>query len=237
MIKEDSNITNKVFLVSGATGSIGTELTILLSKQKAHIILMGRDIDKLTNLYDECIKYTDNIHIMQFDLLYANPDNYQALYETINNEFGKIDVFINLAAVWGNFAPVYNYDLKSWYEVMQTNLNSTFMLSQTLMSLLKKSTKPQIVYTTTEQICKNYTGALRVANDGLISLMDSIETECQNTINLTVSRISPEPVDSKLYRKNFPGTITPKLKPIDIANQILDSISTCQSISMEEIIN
>ncbi|MBT4963884.1 MAG: SDR family NAD(P)-dependent oxidoreductase [Francisellaceae bacterium] len=217
-----------MFLVSGSTGEIGRHTCQQLAKHNANLIIMGRNIDELNLLYDACIQPNNSVHIMQFDFLSATPDDYENLAQVIQQEYQHLNAFINLAATWGSFSPIAHYNVQKWYEVLQINLNAVFMLIQAILPILQLSHSPQIIYPVIDNICKNYIGALGVANAGIEQLMSILKNEHKNSMNLKITKLQPGPINSALYRKGFPGIKTPEQTGEKIAKDILMEIFTHQ---------
>lgn len=55
------NIGQRYILITGATDGIGKEVALCLAKKKKKLIIMGRNIEKLTKTKEEILKYTECI--------------------------------------------------------------------------------------------------------------------------------------------------------------------------------
>jgi short-subunit dehydrogenase len=65
------NFRDKICWITGASSGIGKELSILLAKEGAKLLLSGSNVDLLTSVRDECLMYTNFCTIIPFDL--SNP--------------------------------------------------------------------------------------------------------------------------------------------------------------------
>ena len=54
--------------------------------------------------------------------------------------------------------------------------------------------------------------------------MQMLEDECRDTMNLTINKVALKKVDSKLYRKHFPGITPPQRGVKDAASDIYHSL-------------
>lgn len=65
------NFREKLCWITGASSGIGKELSLLLAKEGAKLILSGSNVDLLNSVRDECIKHTNFCTVVPFDL--SNP--------------------------------------------------------------------------------------------------------------------------------------------------------------------
>jgi NAD(P)-dependent dehydrogenase (short-subunit alcohol dehydrogenase family) len=84
-IKTNYQITNgelngKTILVTGANRGFGRAMTLDLAKAGASVIMLGRDLGSLEQVYDEVVdaKYQEPI-LYPFDLEGATPEHYEQL--------------------------------------------------------------------------------------------------------------------------------------------------------------
>ena len=92
-------LTNKVILISGAAGLIGSEITDALASAGAKIILLDiSPINKILKLENK-IKKKYKTKITSFSCDITSEENTQKCIHKIIKNFGRIDVLINLAAI------------------------------------------------------------------------------------------------------------------------------------------
>ncbi len=197
-------LTNKILLITGASDGIGKSITRLAAAEGATVILHGKSLPKLEHLYDEI---TNAGHpeplIYPLDLEKATPQNFQEMHDAIEKEFGQLDGLINNAGWVGVSCPVDQYDIKLWHQVMQVNLNATFMLTRACLGLLHKAPKASIIFTTDNKHTA-YWGAYGVAKAGALAFMQILADELENT-SVRVNAIDPGPVRTTLRTRAYPG--------------------------------
>ena len=117
-----SNLNNKVIIVTGGAGLIGTEIVKRLKRDGADVI--NAEISLPTN-------YEKNIFCCDITSL----DSINQLVEFTINKFGRIDGLVNNAYPttkdWGKKFEEISYD--SWKQNVDMQLNSTFYLSQQVL--------------------------------------------------------------------------------------------------------
>ena len=99
----DDLLRGRVILITGATAGIGRALAVHAAEHGAQVILHGRDVKKLEELYDE-IEALDGAprpSIAVMDLATADDNAYRTLAESLTEEFGRLDGLVNNASMLG----------------------------------------------------------------------------------------------------------------------------------------
>jgi NAD(P)-dependent dehydrogenase (short-subunit alcohol dehydrogenase family) len=202
-----NSLADKIILVTGASKGIGKSISIEYARHGATVILLARNIKALSSTYDEITKknYTQPA-IYPFNLATASADNFFELANIIKQNFGRLDGVLLNAGIVGSLAPIEYYSIEQWYQVMQLNLNSSFLLIQALLPLLKQSDTTSVIFTVADQITRSQAnwGAYAVACNGILSLMQILADEFANR-NLRFNAINPGKVDTSLRDKIYPG--------------------------------
>ncbi len=145
-------LSGRIILISGAYGGIGRVLSKGFAARGATVILLGRNIRTLTELYDEIEAAGYPIPaIYPMDLATATTQDFQTLEETLEKNFGRLDGLIHNAALLGSLTPLEYYPLEQWHQVMQVNVHSAFLLSQATLPLLKRSDQATIIFSNTAE--------------------------------------------------------------------------------------
>ncbi len=106
----------------------------------ATVLLLGKTEGNLNQLYDE-IEAAGHPQpvVIPFNLETALPHQYDELAATIEAEFGRLDGLLHNAAIIGPRTPLEQLSGDNFMRVMQVNVNAMFMLTSTLLPLLKLS--------------------------------------------------------------------------------------------------
>ena len=158
---EQSILSGKVVLVTGALGGIGSEVSLAYARHGATIILLDKNIAQLEKLYDVILQESGiEPAIFPVDFKGAVADDYQQLAQTIKETFGRLDGLVHCAADVGQLAPIANQDIKQWAETLQVNLTAAFLLTHACLPLLQNTEQQSfIIFTTDSQHDKAYRGA------------------------------------------------------------------------------
>lgn len=201
-------LNNKVILITGATRGIGRSVAKHLAAHGAQVILLGRTIKDLEILHDEIIQDRKlQPALYPFNLCSATLEDYDDLRRTIEAKFGRLDGLIHCAGILGALSPLDHYNIQTWYQVLQVNLNSAFILTQASMPLLKKAAQASIVFTLADVATtpKANWGAYAVANSGCHSMVQMLAQECSNITNVRVNGIQPSKVRTALRAAAYPA--------------------------------
>ena len=130
---------NKMILLTGAAGGIGSAIAKLLSEQGAILLLVGRDSNKLKELKAAL----GEKHItIQADI--ASESGRACIAEACKKLDQGLDVLINNAGV-GQFDLFGQMTEEKISQIININLTSTLLLTQVLLPTLQKQKKAQII--------------------------------------------------------------------------------------------
>jgi len=194
-------LKDKVILVTGAGDGIGKAAAITFAKFGATVILLGRTVSKLEAVYDE-IEAIGGAKpaIIPLNLEGAAEKDYDDVAVSIENEFGKIDGILHNAALLGSITTLEQYEVPVWNQLMHVNVTAPFIITKTLIPLLRLSEDASVIFTSSSVGRKGraFWGAYAVskfANEGMMQVLadelDSSEHKIRvNSINPGATRTS-----------------------------------------------
>ena len=159
----------RVVVVSGAGDGIGQAVALALARQGATVGLLGRTLRKLERSYDQIVRAGGpKPALLPLDLETAGAAEYEALHDALEREFGHVDGLAHLAGILGTLTPIDHYDVPTWCKVLHVNLTASFLLTRTLMPLLRRSGDASIVFTSSGVARRGraYWGAYSVSKFG-----------------------------------------------------------------------
>jgi short-subunit dehydrogenase len=135
-IMSTQNFKEKVAVITGSTRGIGKATAIALAKNGASVVINGRDPGKLTKTEHELRSLTENVLAVCADV--SIPSQAKHLIDKTIERFGKVDIFINNAAVSmrGNFSELEPEVFKT---VFDTNVMGVVNCTIPVLPYIKKS--------------------------------------------------------------------------------------------------
>jgi len=198
----------RVILVTGASDGIGQALAIALARQGATVALLGRTQRKLARTYDLIVEAGGPTPaLLPFNLETAAAPEYDALAEALESEFGRLDGLAHVAGILGDLSPIEQYDVPTWCRVLHVNLTAPFILTRTLLPLLRRSEDASVVFTssTVGRRGRAYWGAYAAAKFGVEGLMQVLAHEFDGTTRLRANSINPGPARTAMRRQAYPA--------------------------------
>lgn len=200
-------LKNKVILVTGASDGIGKAVALAYAKSGATVILHGRNVERLEQVYDEIIQSNGpKPAIIPLDLLAATQQDYQGLSTTIQNEFGQLDGIVHNAALISELCPIEFTDEKDWNPIIQVNLNSVYLLTQACLPLLKQAQSASIITVSSGVGRKGraFWGAYAVSKFAIEGFTQVLADELEQT-NVRINAINPGATKTKMRATAYPA--------------------------------
>ncbi len=141
------NLNNKVIILTGAAGLLGTEYAHGLSQAGANVVLADLNFDKCKKLsLNLNKKYDVNSFPIKLDVTKINSIN--TMIKAVIKKFSKIDILINNAyfsEAGYDKIKFENYDLDIWKKGLNVNLSGIFLCCQQIGKIMKKQKKGNII--------------------------------------------------------------------------------------------
>lgn len=201
-------LRDRIILVTGAGDGIGRAAAIALAQHGATVVLLGRTSAKLEGVYDLIVSAGGpEPAIAVMDLARAQGPDYFQLVEKLQSTWGRVDGLLHNAAILGQRAPIEHYDIGVWHQVMHLNLNVPFILTQTLMPLLRQSADASVLFTSSGvgRVGRAYWGAYAVSKFGVEGLAQVLADETADQTRIRVNCINPGACRTAMRRAAYPG--------------------------------
>jgi NAD(P)-dependent dehydrogenase (short-subunit alcohol dehydrogenase family) len=201
-------LRDRVILVTGAGDGIGRAAALAFAAHGAAVVLLGRTSRKLEAVHDEIVATGATAPaIAVFDLAKAQGPAYFDLVEQLRSSFGRLDGLLHNAAILGDRAPIEQYDLGTWHQVLHVNLTVPFVLTQVMMPLLRASPDASVIFTSSGvgRHGKAYWGAYAVSKFGIEGLSQVLADETSGTTRIRVNCVNPGGTRTRMRRAAYPG--------------------------------
>jgi NAD(P)-dependent dehydrogenase (short-subunit alcohol dehydrogenase family) len=123
----------KVALVTGAGTGIGREVALAFLRAGYSVVLAGRRSEPLVAVASE--SGTERAFPVPTDV--SSPASVDALFATIADKFGRLDVLFNNAGVSSLQTQFEDLSFEQWQNVVDVNLTGSFLCAQGAFRLMK----------------------------------------------------------------------------------------------------
>ncbi|MEK1904896.1 MAG: YciK family oxidoreductase [Pseudomonas sp.] len=201
-------LQGRVILVTGAGRGIGAAAAKTFAAHGATVLLLGKTEESLSRVYDaiEAAGHPQAA-VIPFNLETALPHQYDELAAMLEGEFGKIDGLLHNASIVGPRTPLEQLSGDNFMRVMQINVNAMFMLTSTLLPLLKLSEDASVVFTSSSVGRKGraYWGAYGVSKFATEGLMQTLADEVDSISNVRANSVNPGATRTDMRAQAYPG--------------------------------
>lgn len=207
-------LNNKTILITGAGDGIGKVLAIKCAELGAKVILLGRTLSKLEAVHQQIQQLNKKTALVyELDLNSATEEHYLILAKICTEQFVKIDGLVHNASQLGQLSPFKEIDNAIWNEVIQTNVNSTFLMTKYLMPLLEKAPCASTIFTTSSVGLKGRAlwGSYSVSKFATEGMMQVLADEYKDR-PLRFNAINPGATRTSMRASAYPNEDVNQLK-------------------------
>jgi gluconate 5-dehydrogenase len=121
------DLTGRRALITGSSQGIGLSLAEGLGRAGATVVLNGRDPEKVERAAAALLSEGISARAAPFDV--TDPINVTEAIRAIEDGIGPIDILVNNAGIQRR-APLEDFPAEAWHELMRTNVDGVFFVSQ-----------------------------------------------------------------------------------------------------------
>ncbi|KAB2378131.1 SDR family oxidoreductase [Actinomadura montaniterrae] len=126
----------RVALVTGAGSGIGAAVATALLDAGWRVALAGRRAGKLQETAAHAGGAADRALPVPADV--TDPASVEALFGAVAQRWGRLDLLVNNAGVFGAPQPVEEFSLREWRAVLDTNLTGALLCAQQAFRMMKE---------------------------------------------------------------------------------------------------
>jgi len=137
------SVAGKVVLITGATGIVGRRLSKAFVEAGARVALCVRRQADVLRLEQDFPDYGIRLFAEVCDLR----QEYEVirLVHRVTHRFNRLDVAVNAASVSGPKAPVMDYPLEPWRNVLATNITGTYLVCREVLPWMNRQGSGSII--------------------------------------------------------------------------------------------
>ena len=199
------SLSEKTILITGAAGGLGSAIALHCAGLGAELVLLDKNRRGLGELSD---KITDRQFkspgLYPLNLAAAGVEDFGDLYKTLETEFDGLDSLIHCAVDFEGLQPFDQVQPQDWLQSMQVNVNAPWLLSCTLLPLLKKSENGRLFFMLDdlETVTDAYWGAYGTGKAALTGMVRQFYNTLNNS-RISVHGIIPGPMRTAFRAKAY----------------------------------
>ncbi len=135
-------LDGRLALITGSSTGIGLALARGLAQAGAQVIINARQSERVQATVQALRDEGLTAHAKVFDVTQA--EAVQTAIGEIERDLGPIDILVNNAGMTHR-SPLHEFPLETWHRILQTNLDSVFMVSQAVVRHMMPRQRGRII--------------------------------------------------------------------------------------------
>lgn len=213
----DLQPTERVVLITGATGDLGRAVARAFAGEGAYLVLTARQQGALDTLAAKLGIREQRFLAYAADL--TNPDAVHSLVEAAEQRFGHVDVLAHVAGGFATNNPVAELDVERWQRMLQLNLETAVSVARAVLPGMIARQYGKIVFVGSRTAQQPFPGSLgyAVSKAGLEVGVKTLAAENKRQ-GINVNMITLTMLDTETNRKANPkGKVENWVDPADAA--------------------
>lgn len=196
MNKDIFDLSGKVALVTGASRGIGESIARLLAAYGAHVIVSSRKIDGCETVAASIRETGGTATALACHV--GEMAQIAATFETIKNQFGRLDILVNNAAANPFFGHILDTDLAAFDKTVDVNVRGYFFMSIGAGKMMKEQGGGVILNTASVNGVSPgaMQGIYSITKAAVISMTKAFAKEC-GPLNIRVNALLPGLTETK----------------------------------------
>ena len=187
----------KVILVTGGTSGIGFgTIEYLLEEGNYEIISVSRGDKNISLAKEKLGEKANQVIFLQGDV--SKEEDCKKIYNEIERKYEKLDGLVNSAGII-KLGGIEEQTLEEWNNALNINLTAIFLLSKTLLPLLKKGTNTSIVNISSMSSNRAGGSIAYCASKAGVDMLTKYMGQELGKYNIRVNSVNPAAVYTNIY--------------------------------------
>ena len=214
------NLQNKVAIVTGAVGDLGTATANLFQQVGAKTVLVDRSHDRVREAFKNIADSPDHLLAGGVDL--SDAGSLGKLVEQTLAKFGRLDVLVNTVGGYRGGKPVHEADLADWDFLFNVNVRTTLLCCRAVIPQMLRQSRGTIINVASRDGLSGSAGyaPYSASKSAVLRLTESLASELKAS-DINVNCIMPGTIDTPQNRAAVPnGDFSKWVPPEAIASVI-----------------
>lgn len=223
----------KVALITGASQGIGLAIAHALAADGCKLIVTGRNKSTLKQAVKELEKVSSEVLPCVCDV--RDPESVEALAVASEGRFHRVDYLVNNAGIAHPDATIDKLKYEAWREVIDTNLTGLFLVTHTILPLMKAGGAIVNNLSTAAKRIFPGSSAYNASKHGGLGFTNTLREELREK-GIRVIAVLPGATDTALWDTLWPDAPRKKMmRPETVAAAIVNALLLPDDGTLEEL--
>ncbi len=232
---KEKSTQNKICFISGATGGLGKELSLIFAKNQCDLFLTSTNHKQLKLLANFILSKYPNTKIKFQEGDISDLKDIENIIKSVNKSFTQIDILINNAGVF----PVKSLSKTSFNDFencFNVNVRAPFIFTKEFSKKMMKNKWGKIINIASSSAYAGFakTSIYCSSKHALLGFSRAIYAELKS-YGIETYCVSPGSIKTKMGKKVINKNFESFMNPTDVATLIQYIIKNTNSISVPEI--
>ncbi len=233
MKKPSHRLRSRTALITGATHGIGLAIARALAAEGCNLIVTGRDEKTLKKTSRELLSH--KIQVLAHPCDVRDPHSVDSLFRAIRGDVRRLDILINNAGIAHSNLPVEKLPYPVWKDVLATNLDGTFLVTQASLVMMKRGAT--IVNNLSIAATRVFAGsaAYNASKHAALGLTNTLREELRPR-GIRVIGLLPGATDTEIWTTLWPQALRRKMmSPETVAQAVIEAILLPPNATVETL--
>jgi NAD(P)-dependent dehydrogenase (short-subunit alcohol dehydrogenase family) len=244
----ESALAGRLALISGANRGIGLAIARALAREGCNLIITGRDERTLAKARSELDKLQSDSHRPPLSRVRRNvpvlaqtcdvriPESVDYLFALVRALHRPLDILINNAGIGHPNRSVSDLPYPTWMEVIDTNLNGLFLMTQAALAVMKRGgTIINNLSIASERVFPGL-AAYNASKHGALGFTNTLREELRPK-GIRVIALMPGATDTAIWDALWPQAPRRKMMSAEtVARTAVDALLLPENATVEKIV-
>jgi len=227
-------LSGRLALITGANRGIGLAIARALAHEGCNLVITGRDQRALAQARAELEKL--NVQVLAQSCDVRSPETVDYLFALVRGLRKPLDILINNAGIGHPHRSVSDLPYPTWMEVIDTNLNGLFLVTQAALAVMKRG--GTIVNNLSIAAEHTFPGsaAYNASKHGALGFTNTLREELRQK-GFRVIALLPGATDTAIWNTLWPKARRRKMMSAEtVARTVVDALLLPENTTVEKIV-
>ena len=230
----EPTLSGHLALITGANRGIGLAIARALALEECNLVITGRDQRALAKARTELEQL--NVQVLAQSCDVRSPDSVDYLFALVRGLHRPLDILINNAGIGHPNRTVSELPYPTWMEVIDTNLNGLFLMTQAALAVMKRGgTIVNNLSIAAERVFPG-SAAYSASKHGALGFTNTLREELRPK-GIRVIALMPGATDTAIWDTLWPKAPRRKMMSAEtVARTVIDVLLLPENTTAEKVV-